>query len=108
MASSCAKALCGSSKRVRIFAKSRWASRCTSTQLEVRGTYSARFNRATADVVLPKLAWSSADLINASRVRRSEEHTSELQSRFDLVCRLLLEKKKRQTDADLRAAGSEQ
>src|SRR5438067_4106592 len=26
---------------------------------------------------------------------RSEEHTSELQSRFDLVCRLLLEKKNR-------------
>src|SRR5699024_11036471 len=29
----------------------------------------------------------------AGFVRRSEEHTSELQSRFDLVCRLLLEKK---------------
>src|SRR5699024_12799806 len=28
---------------------------------------------------------------------RSEEHTSELQSRFDLVCRLLLEKKKTST-----------
>src|SRR5437868_12073848 len=28
------------------------------------------------------------------RRERSEEHTSELQSRFDLVCRLLLEKKK--------------
>src|SRR5699024_12221894 len=28
------------------------------------------------------------------RLARSEEHTSELQSRFDLVCRLLLEKKK--------------
>src|SRR5699024_12407362 len=28
------------------------------------------------------------------RPLRSEEHTSELQSRFDLVCRLLLEKKK--------------
>src|SRR5699024_12345221 len=28
---------------------------------------------------------------------RSEEHTSELQSRFDLVCRLLLEKKKHTT-----------
>src|SRR5699024_12086266 len=28
------------------------------------------------------------------RFKRSEEHTSELQSRFDLVCRLLLEKKK--------------
>src|SRR5207249_6485507 len=35
---------------------------------------------------------------------RSEEHTSELQSRFDLVCRLLLEKKKiitYQSDTDL-------
>src|SRR5699024_12026081 len=30
--------------------------------------------------------------INAVRTARSEEHTSELQSRFDLVCRLLLEK----------------
>src|SRR5207249_12261579 len=30
----------------------------------------------------------------ADRCNRSEEHTSELQSRFDLVCRLLLEKKK--------------
>src|SRR5207249_10634435 len=29
---------------------------------------------------------------------RSEEHTSELQSRFDLVCRLLLEKKKKKND----------
>src|SRR6266704_4807465 len=29
--------------------------------------------------------------------RRSEEHTSELQSRFDIVCRLLLEKKKKKT-----------
>src|SRR5206468_4568629 len=29
-----------------------------------------------------------------SVLRRSEEHTSELQSRSDLVCRLLLEKKK--------------
>src|SRR5207249_9922749 len=28
------------------------------------------------------------------RIERSEEHTSELQSCFDLVCRLLLEKKK--------------
>src|SRR5207247_11070547 len=30
----------------------------------------------------------------ASAIERSEEHTSELQSRVDLVCRLLLEKKK--------------
>src|SRR2546430_4291697 len=31
---------------------------------------------------------------NAAAVRRSEEHTSELQSQSNLVCRLLLEKKK--------------
>src|SRR2546422_3909895 len=30
------------------------------------------------------------------RARRSEEHTSELQSRLHLVCRLLLEKKKKE------------
>src|SRR5699024_11855099 len=30
---------------------------------------------------------------NQQRLLRSEEHTSELQSRFDLVCRLLLENK---------------
>src|SRR5215510_16400154 len=43
---------------------------------------------------MPKelMRWSPVDL--AARVRRSEEHTSELQSRGQLVCRLLLEKKK--------------
>src|SRR5699024_12276842 len=35
-----------------------------------------------------------AEHVPARADRRSEEHTSELQSRFDLVCRLLLEKKK--------------
>src|SRR5437868_13499082 len=34
--------------------------------------------------------------LEGSGLGRSEEHTSELQSRFDLVCRLLLEKKKKQ------------
>src|SRR5206468_9352626 len=33
--------------------------------------------------------------LNIRQVVRSEEHTSELQSRSDLVCRLLLEKKKK-------------
>src|SRR5438034_2914802 len=32
---------------------------------------------------------------SANAIRRSEEHTSELQSHSDLVCRLLLEKKKK-------------
>src|SRR5699024_11510721 len=40
----------------------------------------------------PKTACQN--FINAFDSIRSEEHTSELQSRFDLVCRLLLEKKK--------------
>src|SRR5207247_3781840 len=40
----------------------------------------------TCDVLLPK--------------QRSEEHTSELQSRVDLVCRLLLEKKKQDDNQD--------
>src|SRR5438067_10299065 len=40
---------------------------------------------------------------SSTRGRRSEEHTSELQSRFDLVCRLLLEKK--QTTATCNRSG---
>src|SRR2546421_1889240 len=35
---------------------------------------------------------------------RSEEHTSELQSRSDLVCRLLLEKKKKTSQMKIRNA----
>src|SRR5699024_11991732 len=38
---------------------------------------------------------SSKGITARSNAFRSEEHTSELQSRFDLVCRLLLEKKKK-------------
>src|SRR5699024_2439167 len=41
-----------------------------------------------------KMIWSFYRDINEWQ-GRSEEHTSELQSRFDLVCRLLLEKKKK-------------
>src|SRR2546429_3850617 len=37
----------------------------------------------------------TSGLILAMRTHRSEEHTSELQSRLHLVCRLLLEKKKK-------------
>src|SRR5690606_42152756 len=38
------------------------------------------------------------DRLFVSRIIRSEEHTSELQSRENLVCRLLLEKKKKQNE----------
>src|SRR2546430_16653406 len=45
-----------------------------------------------------QLAWSISVLHiahgNGERTSRSEEHTSELQSQSNLVCRLLLEKKK--------------
>src|SRR5699024_11411537 len=36
---------------------------------------------------------TKSPLVTSQRPGRSEEHTSELQSRFDLVCRLLPEKK---------------
>src|SRR5437868_7460830 len=39
-------------------------------------------------------AWGAPEVLELE-LARSEEHTSELQSRFDLVCRLLLEKKKK-------------
>src|SRR5438067_3315761 len=51
---------------------------------------------ATGTVTSTRSRRSSA----TARVR-SEEHTSELQSRFDLVCRLLLEKKKTTTTTHL-------
>src|SRR5438034_3014499 len=57
----------------------------------------------------PAPAPSSAATITADDIdhapglslERSEEHTSELQSHSDLVCRLLLEKKKKHNVADL-------
>src|SRR5690606_41799984 len=52
-----------------------------------------RVDVVLTDLMMPSM--SGIDLIRAlSTVARSEEHTSELQSRENLVCRLLLEKKK--------------
>src|SRR2546427_2044456 len=48
------------------------------------------------------VAWSGGPLSGGSghgRIFRSEEHTSELQSQSNLVCRLLLEKKKKHETA---------
>src|SRR5690349_23290150 len=42
-------------------------------------------------------------LRQSQKMERSEEHTCELQSRRDLVCRLLLEKKKKQNNSELAA-----
>src|SRR5438067_5980773 len=58
-------------------------------------------NRRTAPlgtrILNLKRSAHTGDIFGAATqaVYRSEEHTSELQSRFDLVCRLLLEKKKK-------------
>src|SRR5699024_12031753 len=57
-----------------------------------------RGERVAADprllVVRPRIAGLATEELDVVVDRgRSEEHTSELQSRFDLVCRLLLEKK---------------
>src|SRR2546421_7804440 len=46
----------------------------------------------------PRPACAFLVIATPADVNRSEEHTSELQSRSDLVCRLLLEKKKQTCD----------
>src|SRR3712207_8541334 len=54
-----------------------------------------------ADEILDKVGeWTTERLLEeANKERRSEEHTSELQSRQYLVCRLLLEKKNQHLDS---------
>src|SRR2546428_5215997 len=61
--------------------------------------------RALGEVLRHHHAAGGEEVGPAERVerRRSEEHTSELQSRSDLVCRLLLEKKKKITGLMYRA-----
>src|SRR5438034_5622298 len=91
----------------------RWDSaRCRSTRLPSRmvagvppptsqahstatlGPWRPRHARATRSAC----AIPSPDRRTRRRPRRSEEHTSELQSHSDLVCRLLLEKKKKKEE----------
>src|SRR2546428_7431871 len=56
-----------------------------------------RSQRCRGDTVLALLksvGLRNPEILRLEQRERSEEHTSELQSRSDLVCRLLLEKKK--------------
>src|SRR5699024_11941166 len=55
---------------------------------------SISWSRCTTIFVLQSFSVTCWHISSVCRKSRSEEHTSELQSRFDLVCRLLLEKKK--------------
>src|SRR2546430_7064937 len=53
-----------------------------------------------AHVQLEQLSQVMAQTSNERGVLRSEEHTSELQSQSNLVCRLLLEKKKKKIQSE--------
>src|SRR5688572_31253050 len=66
--------------------------------------YTTLFRSATACLAtfLPAIVPQPCSLVPVAEVaaERSEEHTSELQSQSNLVCRLLLEKKKKKTNTD--------
>src|SRR5260370_10458724 len=57
--------------------------------------YTTLFRSAGPSCVRPRCSCSTSRC--PTSMRRSEEHTSELQSHLNLVCRLLLEKKKQAT-----------
>src|SRR5690554_7055718 len=62
--------------------------------------YTTLFRSPTANTVTVISRFlASAISLSTSGLMRSEEHTSELQSRPHLVCRLLLEKKKKKTNS---------
>src|SRR5437868_9556436 len=63
-----------------------------SSDLHTGGTHRGKA-WTVEDWKLSKTGHATITVRQDSGVCRSEEHTSELQSRFDLVCRLLLEKK---------------
>src|SRR5438034_2711048 len=58
-----------------------------------------RASTATNDSTATRAVMVPLTMRRRRRRARSEEHTSELQSHSDLVCRLLLEKKKRNTQS---------
>src|SRR5688572_32474778 len=85
--------------------EAKFAAWATTRHGAVTGETSIRLSTGTVSVLFPAAAmaiWSassSAVVLALVAIRaapaRSEEHTSELQSQSNLVCRLLLEKKKK-------------
>src|SRR5438094_3635160 len=72
------------------------AENVAPTKTELEDMYNKAFREFDANN-FPQ-ALKELDAIDAHVLQfRSEEHTSELQSPYDLVCRLLLEKKKKKT-----------
>src|SRR5438105_7581324 len=70
-----------------------WSSDVCSSDLALRDVTIAQLENHCS--LLNPTVYSRCRHVVTENERRSEEHTSELQSRVDLVCRLLLEKKKR-------------
>src|SRR5207249_9759587 len=67
-------------------------SRGRSARALAAGHFGRPANRRRHDRSYPRHRRGARNFDRAHFLARSEEHTSELQSRFDLVCRLLLEK----------------
>src|SRR5438067_8096887 len=65
------------------------------TKVSTPNSCSSRMMSMTFEL---RMSGTSSLNVSPSTLTRSEEHTSELQSRFDLVCRLLLEKKKKKQE----------
>src|SRR5437868_9270522 len=66
---------------------------CTRPNVLHGGAYMAFADTIGAVATVANLKEGETTTTIESKTNRSEEHTSELQSRFELVCRLLLEKK---------------
>src|SRR5437773_8716080 len=82
-----------------------WFERALGNDFRIQATGILRRYRNYSDRVFPAARWTPTTVTNQLTgqpvtvykwANRSEEHTSELQSHHDLVCRLLLEKKKQQ------------
>src|SRR5699024_12533438 len=65
---------------------------CRLSRRSSMAAFSRRMIEETWVSSTTSICWAASNSPTSPR-SRSEEHTSELQSRFDLVCRLLLEKK---------------
>src|SRR5690606_42136053 len=68
-------------------------SRAPDSSVTASEPCTARVRRAPPEL---RTSTASSTVVPGSTAYRSEEHTSELQSRENLVCRLLLEKKKKE------------
>src|SRR5439155_14030714 len=66
--------------------------RSTATSGTISASSPMRRSSASSVTTDPRAWWSTAEISRSMYMARSEEHTSELQSRGHLVCRLLLEK----------------